>query len=92
MERGTTTTGVAGVAACTTQAAHRRDHHHRSGADSCHPHAVEVVHLGHQALAVCHDCQADSGFGPERAVERLAEGHRRSTVSHSVPLPRLPLD
>ena len=87
-----TTTAVAGIAASTTMAAHRRDHDHRSGTDSCHPHAVEVVHLGQLAVAVCHDCRADSGFGPERAAERLAQGHRRSTVSHSVPLPRLPLD
>jgi len=78
---------VGGVADCTRQAAHRRDHQH-AGTLECHPHAVEVVHLGQQGVTVCHDCAADSGFLPLRAAERLAEEHRRQTREGSVPLPR----
>jgi hypothetical protein len=67
------------VATCTVDAVHRRDHHH--GAEgACHPHRVEVVHLGRQAVAVCHDCRRDSGFLPEREADRLASAHRRATV------------
>ena len=80
--------GVAEVAACTANAAHRRDHDHAVNMECCHPHAVEVVHLGHNALTVCHDCRADSGFLPDREAERLAEGHRDQTRVASVPLPR----
>jgi hypothetical protein len=60
-------------------AAHRRDHDHVLGVQCCHPHAVEVIYLGHQAVAVCHDCRADSGFVPHREAERLAEHHRDQT-------------
>ena len=67
------------VAACTAAAAHRRDHHH-AGAESCHPHAVEVIHLGHRAVAVCHDCESDSGFLPEREAEAVALAHRAQTL------------
>jgi hypothetical protein len=81
---------VPAVAACTTQAAHRRDHRHDETGESCHPHAVEVVHLGHRAVAVCHDCGTDSGFLPEREAERLASGHRDQTRASSVPF-RAPL-
>ena len=63
--------GAALVAACTAAAAHRRDHHH-AAAGTCHPHAVEVVHLGHRAVTVCHDCESDSGFLPEREAEAVA--------------------
>ncbi len=70
---------VAKVAACTAAAAHRRDHHH-APATGCHPHAIEVVHLGHRAVAVCHDCEADSGFLPERQAEAVAGAHRAETV------------
>ena len=53
----------------------------------CHPHAVEVVHLGHRAVTVCHDCQADSGFVPERQAETLARQHLEQTLGEaSVPL------
>ena len=76
------------VAACTASAAHRRDHDHAVTVECCHPHAVEVVHLGHRALTVCHDCRADSGFLPYRQAELLAEGHRDQTRLASVPLPR----
>jgi hypothetical protein len=77
---------VADVAACTTTAAHKRDHDHALSVQSCHPHAVEVVYLGHRALTVCHDCRADSGFLPYREAERLAEGHRDQTRGASVSL------
>jgi hypothetical protein len=71
---------VVGVAACTTTAAHGRDHHHAFSVECCHPHAVEVVFLGRRALTVCHDCRADSGFLPHWEAERLAEGHRDQTL------------
>ena len=74
------------VAACTRAAAHRRDHDHSAGADDCHPHEVEVVHLGGQAVTVCHDCQVDSGFVPRRQAEALAADHRELTRETSVPL------
>lgn len=77
---------VTEVAACTTAAAHRRDHDHGPGADTCHPHVVEVVHLGPRALCVCHDCRLDSGFVPSRAAEALAAGHRDLTRDGSVEL------
>jgi hypothetical protein len=77
---------VAEVAACTVTAAHRRDHDHALSVQCCHPHAVEVVYLGHRALTVCHDCRADSGFLPRREAERLAEGHRDMTRETSVSL------
>ncbi len=78
---------VAGVAACTTMAAHGRDHNHAVSVQCCHPHAVEVIFLGHRALTVCHDCRSDSGFLPYREAERLAEGHRDQTRGASVALP-----
>jgi hypothetical protein len=68
------------VAACTAAAVHRRDHHHGL-AGTCHPHTVEVVHLGHRAVTVCHDCQSDSGFLPEREAEALAQNHRTQTLN-----------
>ncbi|HEY8306271.1 MAG TPA: hypothetical protein VIG79_06290 [Lapillicoccus sp.] len=67
------------VAACTAAAAHRRDHHHAATV-TCHPHAVEVVHLGHRAVTVCHDCESDSGFLPEREAETMAHAHRVQTL------------
>jgi hypothetical protein len=79
-------TRVTEVAACTTAAAHRRDHEHSPGADHCHPHAVEVVHLGRRAVTVCHDCRLDSGFLPRREAETLAAGHRQQTREVSVAL------
>lgn len=66
------------VAACTVDAVHRRDHHHADD-ESCHPHLVEVVHLGRRAVAVCHDCRLDSGFLPERDAEGMATAHRQET-------------
>ncbi len=68
----------AAVAACTVEASHRRDHHHGDDG-ACHPHLVEVVHLGRRAVAVCHDCCRDSGFLPEREADRLADAHRQET-------------
>lgn len=70
---------VARVAACTAAAAHRRDHHH-APSPGCHPHAIEVVHLGHRAVAVCHDCEADTGFIPVRQAEAVAQTHHRETM------------
>ena len=66
------------VAACTAAAAHRRDHHH-AAAVTCHPHVVEVIHLGHHAVTVCHDCGSDSGFLPEREAQAVATAHRIQT-------------
>jgi hypothetical protein len=68
------------VAACTVDAVHRRDHHH-GGEEACHPHLVEVVHLGRRAVAVCHDCGLDSGFVAQRDADRLATAHRDETVA-----------
>lgn len=76
------------VADATCRAAHRRDHGHSVRAPGCHPHAVEVVHLGSRALAICHDCCVDTGFLAERQAQLTAEEHRRSTAIHDVPLPR----
>jgi hypothetical protein len=76
--------GAALVAACTAAAAHRRDHHHVDGGD-CHPHAVEVVHLGHRAVVVCHDCEADTGFLSEREADAMATDHRARTVGAANP-------
>ena len=75
-------TQAAAVAACTAAAAHRRDHAHRPH-EECHPHDVEVVHLGHLAVAVCHDCGSDSGFVPEREAENISMLHRQSTLAVS---------
>jgi hypothetical protein len=77
---------VTEVAACTMAAAHRRDHDHGLGDDACHPHVVEIVHLGRRAVCVCHDCQLDSGFLPCREAEALAAGHRDLTLHISVKL------
>lgn len=74
------------VASCTAAAAHRRDHHHAVAADCCHPHAVEVIQLGDRGVAVCHDCETDSGFVPRREAERLAEAHQHDTVTGSARL------
>jgi hypothetical protein len=73
--------GLTQVAACTVMAAHRRDHDHSVDRDGCHPHAVEVVHLGAQAVMVCHDCRADSGFIAHRDAEQLATLHRHDTAA-----------
>ena len=67
------------VAACTAAAAQRRDHHHPTARD-LQPHVVQVVHLGSRAVAVCHDCESDSGFLPERDAEALADTHRSQTL------------
>jgi hypothetical protein len=68
------------IATCTVDAVHRRDHHHE-GAETCHPHLIEVVHLGRRAVAVCHDCCRDSGFLPQRDADRLASVHRDETAA-----------
>lgn len=86
MAQGQSPTGVIKVAACTAAAAHRRDHKHAISEDSCHPHVVEVIHLGSRAVAVCHDCRADSGFLPHRHAECLAVEHRQQTSATSVAL------
>lgn len=77
---------LADVATCTMAAAHRRDHEHRLDSEECHPHAVEVVHLGPRAVCVCHDCRADSGFLPRGEAEALAADHRNLTRDVSVRL------
>lgn len=77
---------VADVAACTIGAAHRRDHEHGRTGETCHPHVVEVVHLGTRAVCVCHDCRLDSGFLPRREAEAMAAGHRDVTHETSVKL------
>jgi hypothetical protein len=59
-------------------AVHRRDHAHVEAC--CHPHSVEVVHLGSASIAVCHDCGYESGFHTVRECERAAADHRVSTV------------
>lgn len=78
------------VAACTVDAAHRRDHHH-GREDTCHPHLIDVVYLGRRAVAVCHDCRQDSGFLPERDAAQLASAHREETLTggHSTFLSRV---
>jgi hypothetical protein len=72
------------VAACTVDAVHRRDHQH-DGEVACHPHRIEVVRLGHRAVAVCHDCCLDSGFLPGRDADRLASAHRHETAADGYP-------
>ena len=79
-------TTLTDVAACTMAAAHRRDHEHKVTAECCHPHVVEVVHLGSRAVCVCHDCRLDSGFLPRREAEVMAAGHRDLTRETSVRL------
>lgn len=59
-------------------AVHRRDHAHASSC--CHPHSVEVVHLGSASIAVCHDRGFESGFHVGRACELAAAEHRVTTV------------
>ena len=78
---------MAKVAECITTAVHGRDHDHVTASQCCRPHTVEVVFLGHRALAVCHDCRQDSGFLPFRQAESLAKGHRDHTRSLRVWLP-----
>lgn len=73
--------GASSVASCTLSAAHRRDHTHEDTSGPCHPHTVEVVHLGEQAAMVCHDCRTDSGFVPHRDAEHQARTHRHDTSS-----------
>ena len=90
MHTYSTVESAALVAACTAAAVHRRDHHHAL-AGTCHPHTVEVVHLGHRAVTVCHDCASDSGFMPEREAEALAQTHRTQTLHQlAPPCARLP--
>jgi hypothetical protein len=70
-------------------AAHRRDHAHTGTHNPCRPHVVEVVHLGSQAVMVCHDCLEDSGFVAHRHAEHLAAEHQLLTTMATVtPLAR----
>lgn len=85
MEHHQTST-VADVATSTMAAAHRRDHEHGRTDETCHPHVVEVVHLGNRAVCVCHDCRLDSGFLPRREAEAMAASHRDVTHNTSVKL------
>ena len=75
--RGTNATRP--VALSTAVAVHRRDHTHPAGQD-CHPHAVEVIGLGHSAMVVCHDCGSDTAFMDARRADAVAERHRRMTA------------
>jgi hypothetical protein len=77
---------VSAVAACTVTAVHRRDHRHAAPGTGCHPHQVEVVHLGRRALVVCHDCGQDTGFVPGEQALRVAEGHQDATAVADVRL------
>lgn len=86
MEQHETSSGVLAVAENTTAAAHRRDHNHPPGEDSCHPHVVEVVHLGDRALAVCHDCREDTGFLLHHSADGVAVDHRQQTRVTNVAL------
>ena len=72
------------VAACTLAAAHRRDHAHSPTTAPCRPHAVEVVHLGGDAVMLCHDCRYDSGFLAHREAEHLASEHQLLTTLATV--------
>lgn len=78
MKRRDMPKGAAVVAESMAGAVHRRDHTHRN--DTCHPHLVEVVGLGDQAMAVCHDCGLDSGLVGSREAERLASEHLDQTA------------
>jgi hypothetical protein len=62
----------------TLTAVHRRDHVHST--DCCHPHDVEVVHLGHLAMTVCHDCSYEFGFDDTHSCEQVAHEHRAATA------------
>lgn len=84
MEQSRASGAVLTVAVNTTEAAHRRDHEHVPGTDSCHPHVVEVINLGNRAVAVCHDCRADTGFLPHKRAEEAAGEHRRRTRAATV--------
>ena len=90
METNTARAATAMVGAATLAAAHRRDHEHTGAGHDCHPHRVEVIGLGEQAVVVCHDCCADSGYLSNRSAGRLAATHRRQTVVDSVPLSAQP--
>ena len=70
--------GAAVVVESMVGAVHRRDHTHWK--DTCHPHFVEVVGLGDQAIAVCHDCSLESGLVGTREAERLASEHLEQTA------------
>ncbi|GAB2697182.1 hypothetical protein GCM10027194_33890 [Thalassiella azotivora] len=72
---------VSAVAACTTTAVHRRDHRHVVPGTGCHPHEVEVVHLGSRAVVVCHDCAQDTGFVPGGQAVEVAQRHQAATLS-----------
>jgi hypothetical protein len=55
-------------------AARRRDHAHADGC-VCVPHCAELIHLGPEAAAVCHDCGFQSPFCDRRAAEQLLNDH-----------------
>ena len=73
-----TTTTAEPIVRAMLAAVHRRDHAHAESC--CHPHSVEVVHLGSASIAVCHDCGFESGFHTIRDCERAAADHRLLTV------------
>lgn len=66
------------IVRATLVAVHRRDHAHPS--DACHPHEIEVVRLGHAAMAVCHDCRFEYGFEDQHTCEQVAFEHRMATA------------
>jgi hypothetical protein len=66
------------IVTATLAAVHRRDHRHDG--DCCHPHDVEIVHLGRSAMAVCHDCGFSYGFEVEAECRHAAEIHQSATA------------
>jgi len=73
-----TTTTAEPIVRAMLAAVHRRDHAHATSC--CHPHSVEVVHLGSASIVVCHDCGFESGFHTIRDCERAAADHRLLTA------------
>ena len=73
-----TSTAAEPIVRAMLAAVHRRDHDHQRAV--CHPHSVEVVHLGSASIAVCHDCGFESGFETVRDCERAAADHRLLTA------------
>lgn len=57
----------------TRAAVHRRDHQHGDR----HPcgHAVEVISLGAQDFAACHDCGWDSPLLDPASARAAGQGH-----------------
>ena len=63
------------IATCTMSAAHRRDHRHGIGAGSCHPHAIEVIHLEFAPSLYATTAERIPG-SPARDAMRVATEHQ----------------